>query len=304
MFGGESGSFDSSLGVVSTAEYGKVFISIKSTTGLQLTSAEKLQLLADFAPYTVASTTPVIVDPLTTYLILNVTFKFNTSATTSTASELESLVSTNLQNYNTSDLEQFEGLFRHSKVLALIDNTDTAITSNTTNITMAHKFTPTTTAATSYTIGFNNAIYNPHSEHNKSAGGVIASTGFYISGDTTNIHYFDDDGDGNLRLYYISAGARVYADETAGTVTYSTGKIVTDSIYITSADEVDGSASTQIRITAVPDSKEIVPVRNQVLEIDFINTVITAQVDTIAVGDSGAGTTYTTTSSYSTTASY
>jgi hypothetical protein len=132
VFGGESGSFDSSLGVVSTAEYGKVFISIKSTTGLELTSAEKTQLIKDYGPYTVASTTPVIVDPLVTYLILNVTFKFNTSATTSTGPELESLVSTTLQNYNSSDLEQFEGLFRHSKVLGLIDNTDTAITSNTT----------------------------------------------------------------------------------------------------------------------------------------------------------------------------
>ena len=129
-------------------------------------------------------------------------------------------------------------------------------------------------------------------------GGVIASTGFYISGDTTNIHYWDDDGDGNLRLYYISAGARVYVDSTAGTVTYTTGKIATDSIYITSADIVDGAASTQIRITALPDSKDIVPVRNQLLEIDFINTIITGEVDTIAVGDSAAGTTYTTTSSY------
>jgi len=304
VFGGESGSFDSSLGVVSTAEYGKVFISIKSTTGLNLTSTEKIQLVKDYAPYTVASTTPVIVDPLTTYLILNVTFKFNTSATTSTGPELESLVSTTLQNYNSSDLEQFEGLFRHSKVLALIDNTDTAITSNTTNITIAQKFTPTTTAATSYIINFNNAFYNPHSEHNKTAGGVIASTGFYISGDTTNIHYYDDDGDGNLRLYYVSAGARVYADSTAGTVTYSTGKIVTDSVYITSADIVDSVASTQIRITAVPDSKDIVPVRNQLLEIDFTNTVITGEVDTIAVGDSAAGTTYTTTSAYTTTSSY
>ena len=45
VFGGESGSFDSSLGVVSTAEYGKVFISIKSTTGLDLTSAEKNALI-------------------------------------------------------------------------------------------------------------------------------------------------------------------------------------------------------------------------------------------------------------------
>ena len=176
--------------------------------------------------------------------------------------------------------------------------------SNATNITMAHKFTPTTTAATSYNINFNNAIYNPHSDHNKSAGGVVASTGFYISGDTTNIHYYDDDGSGNLRLYYVSAGARIYADSTAGTVTYATGKIVTDSIYITSADNVDGAASTQIRITAVPNSKDIVPVRNQVLEIDFVNTIITGQIDTVAVGDSSAGTTYTPTSAYTTTASY
>ena len=304
VFGGESGSFDSSLGVVSTAEYGKVFISIKSTTGLDLTSAEKNALIKAYAPYTVASTTPVIVDPQTTYLILNVTFKFNSSATTSTGPELESLVSTTLQNYNSSDLEQFEGLFRHSKVLGLIDNTDTAITSNTTNLIIGQFFTPTTTAATSYTLNFNNAFYNPHTEHNKASGGIIASTGFYISGDATNIHYFDDDGAGNLRLYYISAGARVYADETAGTITYTTGLIITYSIYITSVDLVDGATSTQIRVTAIPDSKDIITLRNQLLEIDFTNTVIKGEVDTIAVGDSSAGTNYTTTSAHTTTTSY
>ena len=304
VFGGESGSFDSSLGVVSTAEYGKVFISIKSTTGLDLTSAEKNALIKAYAPYTVASTTPVIVDPQTTYLILNVTFKFNSSATTSTGPELESLVSTTLQNYNSSDLEQFEGLFRHSKVLGLIDNTDTAITSNTTNLIIGQFFTPTTTAATSYTLNFNNAFYNPHTEHNKASGGIITSSGFYISGDTTNIHYFDDDGAGNLRLYYISAGARVYADSTAGTITYSTGKIAINSIYITSADVVDGASSTQIRITAIPNSKDIVPVRNQILEIDFINTSITGEVDTVAVGDSAAGTDYVPRPANPSTASY
>ena len=304
VFGGESGSFDSSLGVVSTAEYGKVFISIKSTTGLNLTSGEKSQLIKDLAPYTIASTTPVIVDPTTTQLILSTIFKFDSSATTSTGSELETKVSNTLQNFDTSDLGKFDGIFRHSKVLGLIDNTDTAITSNTTNITLAQKFTPTTTAATSYNINFNNAFYNPHSEHNKASGGIITSSAFYISGDATNLHYFDDDGAGNLRLYYISAGARVYADSTAGTVTYSTGKIVTDSIYITSADDVDGVASTQIRITAIPDSKDIVPVRNQLLEIDFTNTSISGEVDSVAVGDSAAGTTYTTTSSYPTTSSY
>ena len=304
VFGGESGSFDSSLGVVSTAEYGKVFISIKSTTGLELTSAEKTNLVKDLAPYTIASTTPVIVDPTTTFLILNTIFKFDTSATTSTAAELESLVSTTLQNYNTSDLEQFEGLFRHSKVLALIDNTDTSIMSNTTNITLAQKFTPTTTAATSYTINFNNAFYNPHTEHNKASGGIITSSAFYISGDTTNLHYFDDDGAGNLRLYYISGGARNYVDSTAGTVTYTTGQIIINSIYITSVDVVDGVSSTQIRITAIPNSKDIVALRNQILEIDFVNTSITGEVDTVAVGDSAAGTDYVSRPANPSTASY
>ena len=85
VFGGESGSFDTSLGVVSTPEYGKVFISIKSTTGLNLTTSEKTQLVKDFAPYTIASTTPVIVDPAITFLILNSVFKYDSSATTETS---------------------------------------------------------------------------------------------------------------------------------------------------------------------------------------------------------------------------
>ncbi len=304
VFGGESGSYDTSLGAVSTAEYGKVFISIKSTTGVNLTTAEKSQLVNDLAPYTVASTTPVVIDPQTTSLILTGRFKYNTSKTSSTAAELEALVKTTMVNYSEDDLEQFEGLFRHSKLLGLIDNTDTSITSSAVNVTMGQLFTPTLNASTAYTISFNNAFYAPHDGHNKSGGGVIASTGFYISGDASNIQYFDDDGSGNLRTYYLSAGTRVYTDSTAGTVTYSEGKIVTDGINITSVDKVDGASSNDIRITAVPDSKDIVPVRNQVLEIDFTNTSVTGEVDTIAVGDAGAGTTYTPTSSYTSTSSY
>ena len=242
VFGGESGSYDSSLGAVSTAEYGKVFISIKSTTGLNLTSSEKTQLVTDLAPYTVASITPVVIDPQTTNLILSGAFKYNKSKTSSTVEELQTLVINTVRRYNSSDLAKFEGLFRHSKLLGLIDNTDTSITSSALNITMAHLFTPTTTASTAYTINFNNAFYNPHSEHNKDSGGIIASTGFYVSGDATNVQYFDDDGAGNLRTYYVSAGTRVYTDSTAGTVTYSEGKIVTKGIHITSAADVDEAA--------------------------------------------------------------
>ena len=304
VWGGEHGSFDTSLGVTDTAVYGKVYISIKSTTGNDLTTTEKNQLVTDLAPYTVASITPVIVDPETTYLILTTKFKYDSSATTSITADLETLVSSTLTTYNTDNLKQFGSMFRHSQLTGQIDDTDTAILSNVTNVSIGKFFTPTTTASTAYTLNFNNAFYNPHSGHNATAGGVVASTGFKISGDTTNVMYFDDDGEGNLRVYYIVAGVRVYQDSTAGTVTYSTGKISINGIYITDVSDVDGATSTKIRVTATPDSKDIVPVRNQLLEIDFTNSTVTGEVDTIATGDTGAGATYTTTSAYTSTSSY
>ena len=304
VFGGEAGSFDTSLGVVDTPEYGKVFISIKSTTGNALTATEKSQLVVDLAPFTVASITPVIVDVQTTKLILQIVFKFDSSKTTQTASTLETSISNTLTTFNSNSLGQFEGVFRHSKITGLIDGTDNSITGNITNVTMAHNLSPTIGTATSYTIPFNNKFYNPHDGHNSGMGGVIASTGFKISGDTINDMFFDDNGSGVLRLYYLVAGVRIYQDLTAGTVDYVAGKIVINSINIITISSVDGAASSIIRITATPDSNDIVPVRNQLLEIDFINTTILGEVDTVSTGDSGGGTSYNTTSNYTTPSSY
>ena len=304
VFGGEVGSFDTSLGVVDTPEYGKVFISIKSTTGNDLTATEKSQLVVDLAPFTVASITPVIVDVQTTKLILQIVFKFDSSKTTQTASTLETSIFNTLTTFNSNSLGQFEGVFRHSKITGLIDGTDNSITGNITNVTMAHNLSPTIGTATSYTIPFNNKFYNPHDGHNSGMGGVIASTGFKISGDTINDMFFDDNGSGVLRLYYLVAGVRIYQDLTAGTVDYVAGKIVINSINIITISSVDGAASSIIRITATPDSNDIVPVRNQLLEIDFINTTILGEVDTVSTGDSGGGTSYNTTSNYTTPSSY
>ena len=304
VFGGENGSFDSSLGVVSAAEYGKVFISIVTTTGLNLTASEKKQLVADFAKYTVASITPVIVDPDTTFLILNVSFKYDSNRTSSNLSEIESEVVSAITSYNTNNLGEFEQLFRHSQVTRLIDDAQDSILSNTTNITLGKLFTPTTTAATSYYIYFNNALYNPHSGHNAASGGILSSTGFFISGDTTNEHFLDDNGAGIVRLYYLQVGERVYVDSTAGTIDYATGEVFIESIFITTISDVDGVASTQVRLTVIPNSKDIAPVRNQLLKIDLTNTTVTGQVDTVAVGDGSAGGTYTTNTSYSTPSGY
>ena len=62
---------------------------------------------------------------------------------------------------------------------------------------------------------------------------------------------------------------------------------------------MDGATSTIIRVFAIPNSNDVVPVRNQTLEIDTTNSTVGGEVDAVESGSSAAGTTYTTTSSYS-----
>ena len=299
VWGGEDGSFDTSTGVSSNPEYGKVFISIKSTTGENLTTEQKSNLVTAFAPFKVASVTPVIVNPETTFLILNTNFQYDSTATTSTKDELASLINTTISTFNDSDLKEFNGVFRHSKLLGLIDDTDTAILNNTTTVTMGKFFTPVS-GTSSYNINFNNAFFNPHSGHNSDAGGVIASTGFQLDNDTATEYFFDDDGAGNLRIYSFStARVRTYLNSAAGTVDYVNGTISIGSLNITAVSDIDGASSTRIRVTVIPKSNDVVPVRNQLLEIDLVNSTIGGSVD--AQATTGKGYTVTSTGTTTTT---
>ena len=301
VWGGEDGSYNSATGVSSTPEYGKVFISIKSTTGVDLTSAQKTNLETALAPYKVASITPVVVDAETTSLILGITIMYDSSSTTYTASQIASLVSTTVSNYSDTSLGTFNSPFRHSRLLGLIDNTDTSILNSIATVTLSKLFTPTLSTATDYRINFNNKFYNPVSGYNSVDGGIIASTGFYLGSVTTTTYFFDDDGSGNLRIYSLVAGVRTYTDNTAGTVDYINGLITIGSITITGIAEVDGTPSTQIRLTVLPNSNDVTPVRNQILEIDTTNTTYSSNVD--ATTSTGVGYSTTTTSAGTTTTS-
>ena len=281
-------------------DYGKVYISIKAKSGSNLTVNTKQQIVNQLKQYAVASVRPIIIDPETTYLTLNTNFKYDTGATTKDVSTLETNVLAAISNYNADNLQNFVGVFRHSKLLESINNADTSILSNITTLKMYKYLTPTLSEGLKYTLSFNNAFYNPHSGHNSTGGGVVSSTGFKINDDeSTNEHFLDDDGQGNIRVYYLSGTTRIYTSATFGTVNYATGELILTSANITSISNVDGAASSQIRVFAIPDSSDIAPVRNQILQIDTSNSSITGNVDTVESGSSQAGTSYETSSSYS-----
>ena len=305
VFSGDTGSFNTSTGATDEPEYGKVFISVKTNSGNVLSESEKKSLVASLKKFTVASITPVIVDPEILNLILKVSFTFDTSKTSKSISALETTVSNEMNSFNNNKLNTFDVPFRHSEFSAAIDDADTSITSATVTINMAKTFTPTINIATGYTVNFGNPIYNPFSGYNADGGGSIASTGFFVINDTINQHFFDEDGKGNIRRYYIQSGSstRVIVDSSAGTVDYVTGTVKINALQITTVGLVDEATSSLIRLTAIPNAANIQPTRNLLLNIDTANSTVAGAVDGIASGTTD-GVQATQATSFSTTSAY
>ena len=58
--------------------------------------------------------------------------------------------------------------------------------------------------------------------------------------------FLNDNGNGNVRLYYVVDGTKIYAEETAGTIDYLNGEVVLTSLNITSVSNVDGVSSKKL----------------------------------------------------------
>ena len=276
-----------------TPVYGVVKISIKAASGSTLTEATKDSIVKGLIPYNVASVRPQIVDPETTSILITSNAKYDKKGTSKSADTIKSEIVSAITNYNTSTLQKFDVVFRFSKLTGLIDDVDTSILSNITTIDMRKNFTPTIGSSTKYELYFRNGVYNPHAGHVS----VLSSTGFKVSGSDFEM-FLDDDSNGNIRRYYLVSGVKTYANNTQGTINYATGQVTLNSLNVSSISNIRGSSSNVIEITVQPNSNDIVPVRNQVVEIDVASSNITVEEDTFVGGSSEAGVGYSTTTSY------
>ena len=280
-----------------TPQYGVVNISIKAKSGTVLSDTSKADIVTQLKPFNVASVRPVIKDPETTSVLITSNVKYDAKATAKTADTIKADVIDSLTTYNASTLQKFDAVFRYSKVTGLIDSADTSILSNITTVKIRKDFQPLISTSAKYSIYFRNALYNPHSGHMASSGGILTSSGFKVDGND-NECFFDDDGAGNVRLYYQASGVKSYLNSTQGTIDYGTGEITINSMNIASISNIRGTTSTVVELKVTPSSNDVVPVRDQIVEMDIANSTITVTADSFVGGSAEAGVGYTTTSSY------
>ena len=273
-------------------DYGAVYISIKPIVNETLTESEKNEIMNTILKgKSVVSITPYIVDPNFTYLELDVNFKYNPNLTDRTSVELQAVVRDTISDYNFNELNKFDGVFRHSRLLRAIDNADPAIQNSNVRPYMFMNITPNTSSDNkdnNFRLEFTAPFFNSGSSTNF----IISSTPFLVNGETV---YFGDipiSGSTNRQVivYKILNGENVTVINNAGTVEVEKGVITLNNFI------PDDASPEQIRITVVPNSLDLAPKRDQLIAIDPLRVVITPSVDTISVSGSSGTIDYSTTS--------
>lgn len=233
--------------------YGKVFIAVKPKNGLYISDNRKNEIKRYLKDKTVLSIDTEVVDPTFLYVRPTIDVKYNPDNTSSSASDIATGIKNKLLDYETNNLNLFGNEYINSELTSQVDSVNAALTSVRTKILMEKDLKPSTTVAASYTVSFNNKIYNPHVGHEY----AVSSSSFTYNGRTC---YFDDNGNKALRIYTIgSKNDRVYLNENAGYVDYAAGRIKINNILITA---YSGSAITFL---ADPDIDDIKPQRNQMV---------------------------------------
>lgn len=234
--------------------YGKVFICIKPESASFITPEQKLQIKNDILKSKkVLCLIPEIVDAKTTYVEVKTNVYYDPSKTTRSLGDMRVMIEQIIQDYNDEYLEQFSGGFRESRLSRLIDESEESINSNITTIKLHVPIEVFYNIGYTYDINIGNPISSSIEE-------AILSNGFYLP-DDNQVYYIDNIGTVLRIFYYGSDGSKVTKVSNIGTVSFTSGVINLVNLNIA------GLADTEFKLMIKPDSYDVIPVRDRVVEI-------------------------------------
>ena len=266
----------------------KVYISVKPTAAPFLTTLQKAEVLNLLESKKMVGITPVIVDPEYTYIYFEIFFKYDPSGTNTSAAGLASIVKQTLIDYNQTKLNNFDGVFRHSNLLASIDNSNPAILNNIARVYAYKNVNITASSLDSASVDFGFVIDGKLTQEESmiktstiQIGGVLASLADKpIAGDTQKRQIY---------AYQIDEqGREVIVTPNVGFVYPATGKVDLSNLK-NDVDEL-------LRVEVSPASDDIISQRKKILQIDVERTTVKGDIDNISIAGSAGLSTYTTVS--------
>jgi len=246
-------------------EYGKVFISVRPTIGLFLTTQEKLSIENSILnEKNIVSITPRIVDPDYLYITPSLRVKYDVKKTTESPQSIENLILTYVRTFGLENLSAFEKNFYTGAMIKNILDIDESIKSCTVEIKFNKIVYPIFNRPYYYTINFENSLSQI------SPNQYIQSSVFFTYGDSPNAAnlprvqaYFADNGLGKVTLYDNSN--QTVIKDNYGSVDYKTGIIKINSAEFLLDENLD---KYEVRVFAKPLDEDIFSSRNTILEMN------------------------------------
>lgn len=247
---------------LSPPQYGKVSISVLLDNIDGLPDSKKAQYKSFLTARSPLSIEPIFTIPEIVYLDVDTIVNYNINLTSADTGTIRTAVINSILSYNNAFLDDFNVNCRYSQMVRVIDQTDSSIISNDTNIRMIKKTAITTGISQNYVIKFGQALIDQIVAPTNT---TIESNLFYFNGQPVNIR---DDGAGNLAVYTTTFGqiSKLFA---CGTVNYDTGTISINNLRIDSID------SNTLSLYASPKSKDITSSGNVILKIDVADITTT-----------------------------
>ena len=264
-------------------DYGKVYVAIKPASGSVLSQSNKTFVEDEILKKrNIVGITPEVVDPDYMYLKVSSTVKYDSGATTNSASQLKSTVTNQITAFGDTNLKTFDKSFRYSKLIKEIDESEISVKSNQTSIQLKRLLYPLLGSAEAYDMPFSNQIYHPS---NTFWGAVTSNTFSYT--DSANTQWSGcrlQDNNGVVEVYRTSGEDRIIVNNNVGTVNYLTGKISLTSFKpLIIGSETTGN-TTPLEVYITPASSDVNPLREQIILIESGDISITM------LDDAGTGT--------------
>ena len=273
-------------------QFGNVLISIKPKNGDFVSDFDKETIASKLKNYSLSGINQQIIDLKVLYVEIDSAVYYNTSQV-SNVNDLKTSVIDTLNTFATSNINKFGGRFKYSKVCQTIDNVNNAVTSNITRVKIRRNLKALINQSTQYELCFGNQF------HYNTSGFNIKSTGFTLAGRTGTFYFTDVPGENGMGVLSVvkestTDGSVIVEIKSAGTVDYTKGEIIINTLNITSTVKENNI----IEIQAFPESNDVIGLKDLYLSFSVADSKINMLKDTITSGEQISGVGYKTTSSY------
>lgn len=270
--------------------YGRVIVSLKPSIGTIAPDYVKNKISNYLLEYIALPNRVVINDPDYLYCRVNTQVQYNKNATTKTAEEIKTIVLSTISNYSSTNLERFGNDLRYSRLVADIDNSDSSVTSNDTELRIIKRIAPNFNQKTTYDIVIGNVLYydatnyssnEQHKQLHESeiesrlTHSTLVSSRFSYNatdGQVYDLAFFEDDANGFIKLY-APIGEEILPIETVGSIDYVTGRITLTDINV-------ASYTNHISLYMRSRYKDIFASQNKIILIDP-NDISVSVIETI-----------------------